>query len=78
MMSTGKVFGLQLDIETKVEIVPAKKSMLDVTPKIDSAVNIKKRAMTVDEDPWSATDPWKEKAQGRAGPVENSTRSASR
>ena len=48
IMSTGKVLGLQPDVETKVEIVRAKESTVEVTPKVDSAVNKKKRAMTAD------------------------------
>jgi hypothetical protein len=46
MRSAGKVFGLQPDAEKKVEIVRAKESTAEVTPKVNSAVNKKKRAMT--------------------------------
>ena len=63
MRNAGKVFGLQPDVEKKAEIVRAKESTVEVTPKVNPAVNKKKCAMTDGQDPWSATDPWKQMAQ---------------
>ena len=66
MRSVGRVLGLQPDVEKKVEIVRAKEPTVEVTQRVNSAVNKKKRAMAEEEDPWSATDPWKQKALARA------------